>query len=105
MACSRMSCSVFGSTLFNWRSSDARLRASAYSERIRVLIGTRANGEVTFVTNGGRGEISSIEACLELFGVLVAYRRVTPLAIVPAFDVLKDRPFGFIMRLVIPMMD
>jgi hypothetical protein len=45
MACSRISCSVLGSTLFNCRSNEARLRASAYSARILVLIGTRANGD------------------------------------------------------------
>ena len=47
-----------------------------------------------FPTNGGRGGRSSIEACLELFGAHVAYRGVTSPAIVPAFDVLKDRLLG-----------
>ena len=45
IACSRISWSVLGSTLFSCRSSEARLSASAYSARILVLIGIRADGE------------------------------------------------------------
>ena len=63
-----------------------------------------AHDSVDFPTNGGRGGSSSIEAGLELFGALVAYRRVTSLAIVPAFDVLEDRLSGFFARCIFPVM-
>src|SRR5579863_8820417 len=48
---------------------------------------------------------ASIEAGLELFGALVAYRRMTPPAIVPTLDVLKDRTPRLLLRGVITLIN
>src|SRR5688572_14767477 len=47
--------------------------------------------------------VSSIEARLELLGALVAYRGVTPPAIVPALDVPEDRLPRLLPRPVVPV--
>ena len=73
------------------------LRLSASTLLLLAALNIQGGGVVnmkaqalTFPTNGGRGDDSSVEACLECFGADVAYRRVTSLAIVPALDVLED---------------